>query len=55
MPARLAIVAVLVAWKPFAANSLTAAAMTCSRRSSDERRARESRVLLTARGRYLID
>src|SRR5918999_5722127 len=35
MPARLAIAPVLVAWNPFAANSLTAAAMTCSRRSSD--------------------
>jgi hypothetical protein len=36
MPARLAIWLVLVAWNPFAANSLTAASMTCSRRSSDE-------------------
>jgi hypothetical protein len=35
MPARLAIAPVLVAWKPFAANSLTAASMTCSRRASD--------------------
>jgi hypothetical protein len=26
---------VLVAWKPFAANSATAAAITCSRRSSE--------------------
>src|SRR5687768_42456 len=35
MPARLAIAPVLVAWKPFAANSFTAASTTCSRRSSE--------------------
>ena len=55
-PARLAIAAVLVAWKPWAANSLTAASITCSRRSSEELRVRVSRVPLTAMlGILLID
>ena len=35
MPARFAIAVVLVAWKPFAANSVTAASISCSRRSSE--------------------
>src|SRR5215208_7661170 len=35
MPARLAISVVLVAWNPVAANALTAAPITCSRRSSE--------------------
>src|SRR5918999_4388550 len=48
MPARLAIAPVLAAWKPWAANSLTAAAMTCSRRSSDV-------DLTTMAGMLLID
>src|ERR671925_1313532 len=34
IPARLAIAVVLVAWKPFAANSVTAASISCARRSS---------------------
>src|SRR5215211_9085525 len=43
MPARLAMALVLAAWKPWAANSFTAASMTCSRRSSELARCVASR------------